>query len=53
MSEGADETTGFTYVPSSVSIGDNRGERSPMEELHDVEGLLGVWGAEGDTVQGE
>ena len=24
-----------------------------MEELGDVEGLLGWWGAEGDIVQGE
>ena len=24
-----------------------------MEELDDAEGLLGGWGAEGDTVQGE
>ena len=24
-----------------------------MEELGDAEGLLGGWGAEGDTVQGE
>ena len=39
-----------TYVPS-VSVDDGREERPPMEELDDAEGLLGGWGAEGDTVQ--
>ena len=50
----------YTYVPSSpVSTGDSSegGDDSIgqplMEELGDVEGLLGWWGAEGDTVQGE
>ena len=38
------------YVPSA-SIGDSSEERSPMEELHDAEGLPGGWGAEEDTVQ--
>ena len=38
------------YIPS-VSIDDGRKERPPMEELDDAEGLLGGWGAEGDTVQ--
>ena len=40
-------------IPLSVSIGDSREEQCPMEELEDAEGLLGGWGAEGDTVQGE
>ena len=42
-----------TCILVSVSIGDSRGERPAMEELDDTEGLLGGWGAEGDTVQGK
>ena len=33
-------------------ISDSR-ELVPMEELDDVERLLGMWGAEGDTLQGK
>ena len=50
----------YMYVLSSpVSTGDSSegGDDSVgqplMEELGDVEGLLGEWGTEGDTVQGE
>ena len=44
----------YTYVPSSpVSTGDGSEGQPPMEELANAEGLLGGWGAEGGTVQGE
>ena len=44
----------YTYVPSSlVSIGDSSEGKPPMEELGDAKGLLGGWGAEGGTEQGE
>ena len=36
-----------------MSIGDGSEGQPLMEELGDAEGLLGGWGAEGDTVQGE
>ena len=36
-----------------MSTGDGSEVWPPMEELGDAEGLLGGWGAEGDTVQGE
>ena len=36
-----------------MSTGDSSEVWPPMEELDDAEGLLGGWGAEGDTVQGE
>ena len=44
----------YTYVPSSpVSTGDGSEGQPPMEELANAEGLLGGWGAEGGTEQGE
>ena len=36
-----------------MSIGVGSEVQPPMEELDDAKGLLGGWGAEGDTVQGE
>ena len=41
------------YVPFSVSICDGREDEVPTEELDETEGLLGVWGGEVDTLQGE
>ena len=46
-------STCLIYILFSVSICDSSEEQPPMEELDDGEGLLGGWGAEGDTVQGE
>ena len=36
-----------------MSISDSSEVWPPMEELGDAEALLGGWGAEGDTEQGE
>ena len=36
-----------------MSTGDGSEGQPPMEELGDAERLLGGWGAEGDTGQGE